>query len=79
MDTLPDAFAPAQVGSSTTPANSGAKLGQVESTLSPKPVKVDGTWILITSGERGSVIALDASPRSTTRNERQQEPQANIN
>ncbi|KAJ5240877.1 uncharacterized protein N7469_002468 [Penicillium citrinum] len=41
MDTLPDAFAPAQVGSSTTPANSGAKLGQVESTLSPKPVKVD--------------------------------------
>ncbi|KAJ5407944.1 COP9 signalosome subunit 1 [Penicillium cosmopolitanum] len=41
MDTMPDAFAPAQMGSSAAPPNLGSGTGPLGESLSTKPVKVD--------------------------------------
>jgi hypothetical protein len=67
MDTMPDAFAPAQMGSSAAPPNLSSGTGPLGETLSPMPVKVDGALILT----RG--CSPTAPPQTPTPNQLQLE------
>lgn len=46
MDTMPDAFAPAQMGSSAAPANFSSNTGTLGNTGTSTQIKVDGALIL---------------------------------
>lgn len=57
---MPDAFAPAQMGSSAAPSNLGSATGPLGESLSPKPVKVDGALIF------AGVCSPTAPPQTPT-------------
>lgn len=60
---MPDAFAPAQMGSSAAPPNLGSGTGPLGESLSTKPVKVDGALIL-TRGYSPTAPPLAPTPNS---------------